>query len=106
MKHKKIDICPRCGSGLEYGLLGDTANMRWHEIKEGRTIASKLLHAFGGDIIVDIHDEGFRKTDAEICRQCGLVLFTAKKIYQKSNCRENANEVSSPNSDTVTKELE
>jgi hypothetical protein len=52
--------------------------MYWHKVGERRTWVDRFW--FGRSLCRKNGEEGRRKTSAELCRNCGLVLFTASKI--------------------------
>ncbi len=74
--------------------------MYWHKVGERRTWIDRFW--FGRSLCRINGEEGRRKTSAELCRNCGLVLFTASKIertgeYSSVSQDKEAEQVVPPN---------
>ena len=80
MSFKKIDNCPRCEAELERGLLSDTANIFWHPEGTKKTFLNRI---FGKRLCPTNDGVGSRNVKAQLCRNCGLVLFTGKRIRER-----------------------
>ena len=72
-----LKTCPRCNCELDKGYLADTSNIIWHPETESKWRRHLTLNRLCRD-----HDGKRRMVEAELCRNCGLVLFTGKRVLE------------------------